>query len=359
MEIEKLSEDEIIAKDFKPISTDNGTYYTYDIGNSNFVAIDDRSERRDVWGYRGGKRMQKDEAERHINKIFNKDEKADTFISKRTKIAWNEIAPEFLQMQQDKAQDELIILSTQDDHVEVGNTKGAHYKVLREGNEVVACSCEDWYYRGNTLNPCKHMVRAQMAIGPEKLVKGEPKEEHNQALVPRGETAMPIPSIESPIITPLSVEQYKGFYNKYQELKDHILSDDDYMYFGKDGRPTTKGKGEPYLKKQGWRKISLGMNLSCGIVSRRRITGEDSRGKYYGWLYHVRVVAPNGRCQDAEGCCTSRNPFFSKKYGKPVDPKEEDIVHTAQTRAFNRGVGDMVGSAGPSAEEMVGIIEEE
>ena len=359
MEIEKLSEEEIEAKGFVPIVTDNGTYFTRSIGDSNFVAIDNRSKHRDVWGYRDGKRMQKDEAERHINKIFNKDEKVDTFISKRTKIAWNEIAPEFLQMQQDKAQDELLVLAIHGNHVEIANPKGAHYKVLREGDEVIACSCEDWYYHGSSLNPCKHMVRTQMAIGPEKLVKGEHKEEHTQAIVPRAEDVMPRPSIESPIIMPLSVEEYEGFYHKYQELKERILTDDDYMYFGKDGRPTTKGNGEPYLKKLGWRKISLGMNLSCGIVTRRRITGEDSRGKYYGWLYHVRVVAPNGRCQDAEGCCTSRNPFFSKKYGKPVDPKEEDIVHTAQTRAFNRGVGDMVGSAGPSAEEMVGIIEEE
>ena len=358
MEIEKLSEEEIIAKAFTPISTDNGTYYTHNIGDSSFVAIDDRSEHRDVWGYRSGKRMHKDEAERHVNKIFNKDEKGDTFISKRTKIAWNEIAPEFLRMQEDKAQDELLILSTQDDHVEIANPKGAHYKVLREGNEVVACSCEDWYYRGSSINPCKHMVRAQMAIDPEKLVKGEPKEEHTQAIVPRVEDAMPRPNIESPIITPLSVEEYEGFYNKYQELKERILTDDDYMYFGKDGRPTTKGNGVPYLKKEGWRKVSLGMNLSCGIIGRRKITGEDSRGKYFGWLYHVRVVAPNGRCQDAEGCCTSRNPFFSKKHGKFVDPKEEDIIHTAQTRGFNRGISDLVGG-GLSAEEMVGIIEEE
>jgi len=358
MEIEKLSEEEIVAKDFKPISTDAGTYFTHNIGDSSFVAIDDRSEHRDIWGYSDGKRMRQSEAKELVNRIFSKDGEDKAFISKRTKIDWNEIAPEFLQVQQVKAQDELLVLSIQEDHVEIANPKGAHYKVLREGNEVVACSCEDWYYRGSSLNPCKHMVRAQMAIGQEKLVKGEHKEEHTQALVQRGETAMPIPSIESPIIMPLSVEEYEGFYNKYQELKERILSDDDYMYFGKDGRPTEKGKGMPYLKKEGWRKISLGMNMSCGIVSRRRITGEDSRGKYFGWLYHVRVVAPNGRCQDAEGCCTSRNPFFSKKHGKFVDPKEEDIIHTAQTRGFNRGISDLVGG-GLSAEEMVGIIEEE
>lgn len=358
MEIEKLTEEEITAEEFKPISNDNGTYYTHNINSSTFVAIDDRSKHRDVWGYRDGKRMRKDEAERHINKIFNKEAKGETFVSKRMKIAWSEIAPEFLQTQQEKAQDELLVLDVQDDHVEIGNTKGVHYKVLRDGNEVVGCPCDDWYYRGNPLNPCKHMVRAQMGIDPDKVAKAERKEEHTQAIVPHAGEVMPRPSIESSIITPLSVEEYIGFYNKYQELKERILTDDDYMYFGKDGRPTTKGNGEPYLKKEGWRKISLGMNLSCGIISRRRITGEDSRGKYYGWLYHVRVVAPNSRCQDAEGCCTSRNPFFSKKHGKLVDPKEEDIIHTAQTRGFNRGISDLVGG-GLSAEEKVGLIEED
>ena len=92
MEIEKLTEEEIIAKDFKPIITDNGTYYTHDTGDTNFVAIDDRSKHRDVWGYRDGKRMQKDEAERHINKIFNKDEKGDSTITTTKDVRFGERA---------------------------------------------------------------------------------------------------------------------------------------------------------------------------------------------------------------------------------------------------------------------------
>jgi hypothetical protein len=77
MEIEALKQEEIEAKGFVPIVTDNGTYYTHNIGNSTFVAIDDRDKQRAVWGYCNGKKMPKDEAEELVSKIFNTNDESE------------------------------------------------------------------------------------------------------------------------------------------------------------------------------------------------------------------------------------------------------------------------------------------
>lgn len=71
MEIEALKVEEIEAKGFVPIVTDNGTYHTYNIGDNAFVAIDSRNKHREIWGYYNGKKMPKDEAEELVSKIFD------------------------------------------------------------------------------------------------------------------------------------------------------------------------------------------------------------------------------------------------------------------------------------------------
>ncbi|GAH25191.1 unnamed protein product [marine sediment metagenome] len=77
MEIEELTEEEIIAKDFRIINTGNRAYYTRSIGDNTFVAIDDRSKHREIWGYSDGKKMPKDEAEELVKKIFDTDDESE------------------------------------------------------------------------------------------------------------------------------------------------------------------------------------------------------------------------------------------------------------------------------------------
>ena len=74
MEIAALKQEEIEAKGFVPMVTDNGTYFTYNIGDNTFVAIDDRDKHQEIWGYHNGKKMQKDEAEELVSKIFNAED---------------------------------------------------------------------------------------------------------------------------------------------------------------------------------------------------------------------------------------------------------------------------------------------
>jgi len=154
------------------------------------------------------------------------------------------------------------------------------------------------------------------------------------------------------IVAPqVDVEEAVSVFNKFTEFKQKLLSDDDYLYIGTDGKPTIKKKGATeYIKKSGWRKFSTVFNLDCQLIDKKRETYEDPEGKYYVWTYAVRVTAPNGRYQDAEGVATSRDPFFTKG-GKQL-PEEKNIMLKSQTVGFNRAISDLIGGGAKSAEEM-------
>lgn len=145
------------------------------------------------------------------------------------------------------------------------------------------------------------------------------------------------------IVEPVeSIEDIKKKWNKFSQVKKELLSSGDIMTFN----------GQPYIKESGWRKIATAFNISLRIIERNREEHENSKGKYYVWRYWVEAKAPNGRIQQAEGSCTSQDPFFSQKHGESVEPNESDIIHTAQTCAYNRAISDLVGGGELSAEEM-------
>lgn len=78
MEIEMLTEEEILKKEVRAINTDTGTYYIYDIDDYTYVTIDDRGEHRKVWGYHDGKNMPPGAAEEWIRKIFDSDKEDES-----------------------------------------------------------------------------------------------------------------------------------------------------------------------------------------------------------------------------------------------------------------------------------------
>jgi len=157
-----------------------------------------------------------------------------------------------------------------------------------------------------------------------------------------------------PIVKPLvSPEQVREAVKRYEEIKRSILGDSDILYIGSDGKPCEKGKAVSALvKRSGWRKIKLAFGISLEILEMKKEWGEDGEGKYYTWLVRARATAPNGIFCDSWGACTSRDPFFSKKHGVRIDPRESDIILKAQTVAYNRAISDLVGGGEVSAEEM-------
>ena len=125
-------------------------------------------------------------------------------------------------------------------------------------------------------------------------------------------------------------DEIAELYNKYDEIKSKIITDNDKMSM----------RGQTFTKKSGWRKIATAFNISDTIIKKER----DEIPEGVKWTVEVEAVAPNGRRSHGIGMCDSAE---SGKSGT----KEHDILATAHTRAKNRAISDLLGGE-VSAEEM-------
>nr|QBN22414.1 hypothetical protein [uncultured archaeon] len=113
----------------------------------------------------------------------------------------------------------------------------------------------------------------------------------------------------------------------------------DVYYINDEGKPTTNLNEavNTYIGRSGLRKLALACNLEVEPVRKERLDHED----YYTWVYEVQVKMPNGRTYTQEGACSSNEAFFTSGPGRV---EEKDIVHTAETRAMNRAIMDIIGA---------------
>jgi hypothetical protein len=129
----------------------------------------------------------------------------------------------------------------------------------------------------------------------------------------------------------MSPEQAAQAWNVFLELKKKLLSSSDYQRIG-----DTK-----FIRKSGFRKLSVVFNLSDEIVEQEKVERED--GSFY-WRIVTKAIAPNGRTSTGVGICDSKERNFAHL--------EHDVYSTAHTRAKNRAISDMVAGGVVSAEEM-------
>jgi hypothetical protein len=156
------------------------------------------------------------------------------------------------------------------------------------------------------------------------------------------------PSVE--IVRPMiTAEQARIAWKEYQELKKVFLDPNlDYQVI----QIYQAGKGmvkKPFIKKSGWRKLATAFNISVEIIKedRKEHTIRDTAGKeipYFVVEVTAKAVAMNGRYMQATGSCASNERTFSKL--------EHDIRATAETRAKNRAISDLIGGGEVSAEEL-------
>ncbi len=172
--------------------------------------------------------------------------------------------------------------------------------------------------------------------------------------------------IENSIVMPaVSGEQAIEAWKQYQDLKNKIIDkDQDIQHI----------QGKDFLKKSYWRKVTTFFNLSVEVVEEKR----EQVGKTFVWHFTCKAIAPNGRFAIGTGSCDAYEKAILKdgKYlskgrvtvwGKTPDgksfPQEWDwtdatpnsihnIRSTAETRAFNRAVSNLVGGGEVSAEEV-------
>lgn len=159
-----------------------------------------------------------------------------------------------------------------------------------------------------------------------------------------------------------NVEEVVGVYDQFEEIKEKLLDTNTDL---------TEIGGGVHVNKSGWRKIATAFNLSIETVSTDRKV-EDGVVKF---TVEAKAVAPNGKSVSGVAMCSSNesNHMESvenidnwdkddddilkvdgkwRRLKEPREVNEHNIIATAETRAKNRAISDLVGGGEVSAEEI-------
>jgi hypothetical protein len=154
-------------------------------------------------------------------------------------------------------------------------------------------------------------------------------------------TAVAVRTITNEVIRPLAAADVKAAMVEHQALLREILDPSDWQ-----GPPDQQGS---FVKKSGWRKVALSYNLTLERVGEE--VERDDGGTAQRATYTARAVAPNGRSVEATGHCAFSESRFSGPRGNTTK-LENDMRATAETRAKNRAISDLIGMGKVSAEEV-------
>lgn len=124
------------------------------------------------------------------------------------------------------------------------------------------------------------------------------------------------------------VESFK----EYTKACEALLTKDDYQSIA----------NRSFKKKSAWRKIATAFGVSTKIISSKIEYDEDDRIHHAEFI--VEAFAPNGRSAQAWAGASRVDRDFSH---------DQDVAATAQTRATNRAIADLIGCGEVSAEEML------
>lgn len=140
---------------------------------------------------------------------------------------------------------------------------------------------------------------------------------------------------------PVTVEKLKEKADQFKELKDKLLTANDYADIN----------GRKYIKKSGIFQFALAFNLTTEIIKEEKEIDEKNP-TWYAYHFTVRCTAPNGRTTEKAGSCSNDE---KGKEDKPLHTTVHKVRSMAETRATNRAISAMVGSAEVSAEEIHGM----
>lgn len=172
----------------------------------------------------------------------------------------------------------------------------------------------------------------------------------------------PVPDAENSLVKPADdIDAVVDIYEQFDEIKEKLLDDGDIQIIS----------GNKFVTKSGWRKIATAFNLSVDIVNKEK---EISEG-VMTWRVEARATAPNGKTVTSWSSCSSNESNHMEKFqqGKdeaqgrddvfkvdnkyrrlkpPREVAEHNIITTAETRAKNRAISDLVGGGEVSKEEI-------
>lgn len=165
------------------------------------------------------------------------------------------------------------------------------------------------------------------------------------------------------VMPAVSAQEALHAWKAYEELKKSIVTKSDIQNI----------QGKDFLKKSYWRKAATFFNLNVEVVEEK----SEKMGRTFVWHFTCRATAPNGRSAIGTGSCDAyekatliEGVYMNEKVvewkklpsGKSVPARSEwvkaqpnsihNIRSTAETRAFNRAVSNLVGGGEVSAEEV-------
>ncbi|HEV7180157.1 MAG TPA: hypothetical protein VGN11_09800 [Candidatus Baltobacteraceae bacterium] len=163
---------------------------------------------------------------------------------------------------------------------------------------------------------------------------------------------------DEPIRALVSPEEARKQWASYQALKLAIATPDDYQEF----RDKKTNKLRRFPKKSFVKKIQTYFGITVQVVSADRDPLNDA---HFAFRVVARAVAPNGRSVDATGACSTLeerfdlNPYgdeseqrFSDRQKKALARAYHDVLSTAETRATNRAVMNLIGGGEVTADEI-------
>jgi len=184
------------------------------------------------------------------------------------------------------------------------------------------------------------------------------------------EPSEPTPTRDNSLVQPVDdLEKVIEVYETFDRIKSELLDRE---------QDIVEISGNNHIKKSGWRKIATAFNLDVEILT---LNKEISNG-----VFEVEAIAqataPNGKFTTSSSHCASNESNHMQKLEGVVDMGDPDhgwdkgdddvvyvdgawrrikpikainkhnIITTAETRAKNRAISDLVGGGEVSAEEI-------
>ena len=140
---------------------------------------------------------------------------------------------------------------------------------------------------------------------------------NNLEIVNNAETN--ISSVE--ILKPVeNLNTIKLAFNEIDNIKNALL----------DFKDIANIKWKKYINKRWYRKLAIAFSISTEIISEKRI----EKWNHIIYDFSIRAISPIGRYMDSSASCCSEERDFTHI--------ENDVRATAQTRATNRAISDLI-----------------
>lgn len=166
-----------------------------------------------------------------------------------------------------------------------------------------------------------------------------------------------MPALTAVIVPELDGDRALQLWKQYQDIINKVCEDSDYQLI----------QGKKFRKKSGWRKIAAFMGISVDIVE----STHETIGKTFAWHFTCKAIhAKSGRYAIGTGSCDAFEKaklmegkyMIYNRFNRVWEEAQPNSIHnirtTAETRAFNRAVSNLVGGGELSADEIINEEEE-